>query len=304
LGDRHGPARIPGRRTTERSAQPRLIAPLGCIKGQAGGTSAWINGILPKEKNLIKISNLIVPLAALFVLGSATIAAALPIDSGYNNGIFAPYPTPPLTPNTSSQLDNYWINIASYPTVPVSPSYVLNHSWGPFVAPIANSRWIGPRNKAASATGTTPSNPSYSIFRKCFCLEPGFNTASLSFSLMNDNSAEVWLNTVTNVLFGPAVGSSTSPVAVTANASQLGLLHAGTNCMYVLLEDTGGAMGFDLAGSFNAIGLDPYAAYGVDQTFPCPCNRKPGPTKAMAEDQQAVSAIVKIAESRRKASQK
>jgi hypothetical protein len=253
---------------------------------------------------MIKISNLIAPLAALFVFGSATIAVALPIDTGYNNGVFAWYPSPPLSPNTSSQPDNYWIDIASYPTIPVSPSYVLNHSWGPWVVPISNSRWIGPRNKAASAPGTTPSNPAYTIFRKCFCLEPNFNTASLSFSLMNDNSAEVWLNTVTNVLFGPAVGSATSPVAVTATAAQLGYLHAGTNCMYVLLEDTGGSMGFDLAGSLNAIGLDPYAAYGVDQTFPCACGRKPGPTRASADDQQAVAAIVKIAESRRKASQK
>jgi len=247
---------------------------------------------------MVKKLALIAPLAALFFLGSLTVAVALPIDSGYDYSVYNPYATP--TSTTSSTLDMYWINIASYPTIPVSPSFVLKDP-GTFVSPISpNSKWIGPRHTALSAVGTSPSNPSYTTFKKCFCLEPNFNHAQLlNVSVMNDNSVEIWLNTVTNVLFGPAVGSATSPTVITNTAAHLGTLHAGTNCIYVLLEDTGGNMGFDLAGDFTANGLDPYAASGVGQKFPCACNRQPGPTRASYDDQQAVSAIVKIAETRR-----
>jgi hypothetical protein len=249
---------------------------------------------------MVKKSFLIALLAALSILGGSTIAVALPIDTGYDYSVYNPYVTPTTTISTTH--DMYWINIASYPTLPVSTSFVQKNS-GIFVPPIpSNSKWIGPRNTAASATGTSPTNPSYTTFKKCFCLEPNFNRAQLlNLSVMNDNSIEIWLNTVTNVLFGPAVGSATSPTTIPNTAAHLGVLHAGTNCIYVLLEDTGGNMAFDLAGDFTANGLDPYAASGVDQKFPCSCDRRPGPTIASDEDRQAVSAIVKIAETRRQA---
>jgi hypothetical protein len=259
---------------------------------------------------MVKYSKLIAPLVALFILGSSAIAVGLPIDTGYSYNdtpwFFAPYPVP--TGSVSTRQDNYWINIASSPTLPVQPSWVLR-SAGPWALPISpNSRWIGPRNTLSSAPGTSQTYPSYTLFRKCFCLAPGFNSPSLSFRVMNDDSIQIFLNTQLNTLYGPAptMYATYSPL-VTATAAQLRYLHAGTNCIYALLEDTGGWMGFDLAGTFNANGLYPYAAHYAagappNQTFGrCPCAEKGPAARANADERQVVNAIVKIAESRRRA---
>jgi hypothetical protein len=252
---------------------------------------------------------LIAPLAALFALGSSAMAVGLPIDTGYNySPVFAPYALPPLNV-ASTIVDNYWINLSSFPqTTPLSPfpSYVLRHNGfaAPWAVPMPGSNWIGPRNKNTSATGTTSSNPAYTIFRKCFCLEQGFNSASLSFRVMNDNDIQIWLNTQFNPLLGPTLTSWATPSSlITSTPAQLKYLHAGTNCLYALLEDDGGVMGFDLSGTFNANGLYPDPAVGIDQTFRCPCTQGPAGRMAApaADDQEVVSAIVKIAEGRRRA---
>jgi hypothetical protein len=120
---------------------------------------------------------------------------------------------------------------------------------------------------------------------------------------MNDDAIQIYLNTQLDTLLGPTPVHFSSPSSlITGTPAQLHYLHAGKNCIYAYLEDVTGYMGFDLSGTFDAVGLgDP--AYGVDQTFPCPCKGAAGPTRAMADDQETVAAIVKMAESRRKARQ-
>jgi hypothetical protein len=250
-------------------------------------------------------------LAASFVMINASIAGALPIDTGYNYINYAAYPTPGSSVSTTQ--DNYWLNIASYPptTPPMGPSWAIQPvgGWGP--PPYAGSNWISARNSWSSAPGVSSDNPGYTIFRKCFCLAPNFNGASLSFRVRNDDSVHIYLNTVTNTLLGPVPGNfTTGSSLITATATQLGFLHADKNCLYAYLEDIGSAMGLDITGTFNANGLYPWAAAGSDQTFPCDCGGRGGPFKGTAvsartamqagsDDQAVVSALIKIAEARR-----
>ncbi|MEA2787168.1 MAG: hypothetical protein QOF71_3272 [Candidatus Eremiobacteraeota bacterium] len=252
-----------------------------------------------------------IALAVSFVAVNGAIASALPIDTGYDYTNYAPYPAAPGNPAPSSITDKYWINIASFPTIPVSPAYVIDPNLAWLTYP--GSRWIGPRNVWNS--NATTNNPYYSIFKKCFCLAPHFNSASLSFRVRNDDNMQIWLNTVLDTLIGPIPGNYNSGGAsVVATQSQLSYLHAGKNCIYALLEDTGTAMGFDLTGNFNANGLYPYAAAGVDGTFPCACDAHPGPVPNSAgnnpaarlampadDDREVVNAIIKIAEARHRA---
>jgi hypothetical protein len=253
----------------------------------------------------------VIAIATVFVVGNSAIAGALPLDTGYDYTNFAPYPAPPLNPAPSPISDNYWINIASFPTIAVSPAHVIdpNAAWQTY----PGSRWIGPRNVWNSNASTD--NPYYTIFKKCFCLAPKFNSPSLSFHVRNDDNMQIWLNTVLDTLVGPIPGNYNTPGAnVVATAAQLQYLHAGKNCIYVLLEDTGTAMGFDLTGNVNANGLYPFAAAGVDGTFPCGCDAHPGPVPNSAannpaarsamqgdDDREVVNAIIKLAEARHRA---
>jgi hypothetical protein len=213
--------------------------------------------------------------------------------------------------------DNYWINIASYlpPSAPftAAPSFVIkdNSPWQPPFVP--TSRWIGPLPTWNSAAGSNGNDHAWSLFRKCFCLAPNFNGAAMSFQTRHDESLQIMLNSLMNTVYGPAQANfaNGSVPLVTLSPGQLASLHAGKNCIYALLEDTGGAMGWDLTGNFNANGLYPYAAAGAQQSFPCDCGGQGGAvpngastsmTRSMqADDSAVVAAIVKLAESRRKA---
>jgi hypothetical protein len=265
---------------------------------------------------LAKRARLVAPLTALLSFGTSAIALALPIDTGYNYQTYSAYPAPPLSGN-STITDNYWINIASYlpPSMSstVAPSSVIknNPPWQPPFAP--SSRWIGPLPTWNSPAGSTGNDHAWTLFRKCFCLAPNFNGATLSFQARHDESLQIMLNSMTNTVYGPALANFGNPTVplVTLTAGQLSSLHAGKNCIYALLEDTGGAMGWDLMGNFNANGLYPYAAAGAQQSFPCDCGGHGGPVpngpsgiaarSMQADDSDVVAAIVKVAESRRKA---
>jgi hypothetical protein len=265
---------------------------------------------------LAKRAHLIVPLTALFAFGTTAIAPALPIDTGYNYLTYGAYPAPPLSGNSSIQ-DNYWINVASYQppsmSATVAPAFVIkdNSPWSPPYTP--NSRWISALPTWNSSPGSSGNDHAWTLFRKCFCLAPNFNSATLSFRARHDESLQIMLNSMTNVLYGPAPANFnwTVPV-VNVPPAKLQALHAGKNCLYVLLEDTGGAMGWDLTGDFNANGLYPYAAAGAQQSFPCDCGAHPGPvpygtsataarSSMQADDSDVIAGIVKLAESRRKA---
>ena len=220
--------------------------------------------------------------------------------------------------------DNYWIKVASYEppagNAPVAPAQVLNITgtgWlGALTYPAGNpSRWVGPRNTASSSPGATPENPAYSLFRKCFCLMPGFQNPRIDFQIRGDNNISAWVNFTTNNLV-PAQSGRWNLSPISASTTNASWFRVGRNCIYVLVEDWGGAMGFNLAGTVNAVGLMPVAGAGSDVSFaPCQCRSGPAVGTATAvtgigaeeartragtdDDSAVVQAILKIAEERR-----
>lgn len=255
----------------------------------------------------MKKINLLTALAALLLLSNFAIGqTTVPLNTGYNHSIFSPYL--PVT-GPSNTPDQYWINIASYPAAgaPVGPAWVIQSVWA---AAFPGTNWISARNTFVSPAGTNPSNPAYTIFRKCFCLLPGYKAAKLSIQVRADDTVQVWLNSQLNQVIAPSWGNfNGTPVPGSINTG----FRVGKNCLYVLVEDVYGvAMGFDLVGSVSATGLLPMPAAGTGQSFePCACREGAsgvaGATSVMGADdpdQQAISEIVKIAEARRAAKQK
>ena len=252
--------------------------------------------------------NLALALAAFLLLGNSAIAS-VPLNTGYNHSINTAYPTviPPIS--GPSDRDNYWINIASAPNIPSGPAWIL-HRPNVWALAFTDTNWIGPRNTATGSAGTTPDNPAYTIFRKCFCLLPGFKDAKLSFQVRADDTVQVWLNTQLNQVVAPAWGNwNGTPLTGSTNNG----FRVGRNCLYVLVEDFHGHMGFDLRGDVTGYGLLPMPAAGTAGTSFEPCACRQGPTgladrsavmRIDDDDQQVVQAIVKIAEARRMAKQR
>lgn len=248
--------------------------------------------------------------AALFSMSRPAVAD--PLDTGFNHGNANYY--------LVGQQDNYWIKIASYepPTssVPVAAAFVLNPAiatWGP----VPTARWIGPRNTPFSSGGTNVGNPAYSIFRKCFCLLANYTNPQLSIRVRGDDNIHVWLNTVTNTLIAPVMGNYFTnqgpPLAYPQPPlnSNPGFFRRGRNCLYVLVEDYLGHIGFSLSGTVNAAGLMPGMAFGPEGSFgPCGCPGETGqggatPTGSPAgspvsdDDAAVVQEIIQFAETRR-----
>lgn len=265
-----------------------------------------------------RISSIAIMLPLLVFCSFARGQQSLPLNTGYDHSVSNPYPT--VTNPTSTTKDNYWINLASYPATspPTGPSWVLKYPGAPWAPALTytsggvswGSSWIGARNTVAGG-GSNPNNPGYTIFRKCFCLLPGFNTASLTFRALLDDKGTFWFNTVTNPL-GTVSGNAGGP-PFSGGTNNQNYFHVGKNCFYVLVEDQGGWMGFDLVGALTANGLLPTVASwnGTDVSFePCPCNSGPGPApknataRSQDDDQQVINEIIKIAEERRAAKQK
>lgn len=249
-----------------------------------------------------KVVSLIIVLAVSLIAPMVSAQSSVPLNTGYNYAIYGPYPA--VTTAVSTTKDDYWINIASYPpTSPtVGPAFVLQSpsSWLP---PFPSSNWIGARNTTTSDPSTNLANPAYTIFRKCFCLSAGYSNPQISFRARADDTLQVWLNSQINVLLPPQLGSFNGP-ALTSLPSNPAWFHGGLNCVYALVEDTyGGLMGFDLEGTVQAVGLGAQPAFGVNQTFACPCTASSGPNPndggAEANDNRVVAALIEIAEQRR-----
>jgi hypothetical protein len=167
-----------------------------------------------------------------------------------------------------------------------------------------NTRWISAWNTATSQTATSNDNPSYTIFRKCFCLLPNFKNASLEFSVRADDTIQVWFNSQLNVALPPSLGNWGSGLALKSVPSKPKWFRPGKNCIYVLLEDIGGHMGFDLSGTIEADGLMPLPAFGKGQRFDCPCRRgdarrSKASKSEVADEKEVIRQLVKIAEKRR-----
>lgn len=237
-------------------------------------------------------------LAIVATLGFSNLALAqtvVRLNTGFNHSpiVQAKYPI--------GVADDYWINIATYPTTTpaVGPSFNITPPTGWF-SPMANSNWISARNTYSSGAGTNSEDPGYSIFRKCYCLQQGFKQAQLNFQVRADDKITVWLNTITNQVLAPSNGNFNS--ATPLSASTATGFRAGKNCIYVLLEDYFGvAMGFDLVGNISAYGLLQTPAKGTSQSF-APCSCAAGATGMAVnadEEQKMVTDIVKMIEARR-----
>lgn len=246
--------------------------------------------------------------ALLAFCNSAAASTTLPLNTGYNYTNWNQYP--------AGVQDNYWINIASFPTTnpAVGPAYVIQPHPGWFQGPFAaqGGAWISAWNTYNSQTQI----PAYTLFRKCFCLMPGFKKASLKFTTRADDNIQVWFNSMTNQLVTPQQGHFAGNVPPIGPVGTDKGFRPGKNCIYALVEDQFGvAMGFYLDGSVTADGLLPSAAAGVGQSFaPCSCQgghavgaEAVGPREALdrraaqaeEEEKQVVNAIIKYAEARR-----
>jgi len=248
--------------------------------------------------------------------GTAAAQTVLPLNTGYDYATFALYPA---AAPTSTVQDRYWIKIASYEPpaagTTVAPGWVLNTTGAPWTPPLtcpaANpSRWIGPRTVVTSSPGTSTINPAYSIFKKCFCLLSGYQNPQLSFQVRSDDNVQVWLNNLATTLTGPVIGNwGGGPVRTGATANPAHF-RTGLNCIYVLVDDFWGHMGFTLAGTMSATGLLPVAGAwngpNNPPTFaPCTCPQpqaQPGatdPAGAVQAERAIIQGIIRVAEQRR-----
>jgi hypothetical protein len=244
------------------------------------------------------------PLAAVLFLISCSQALAQTVvflNTGYNHASGTPYTT--VTTPTSTTNDNYWINIASYPPVSTpAPSWVLRHPGLPWAAALPDTHWISARPTAGSP-GTT-NDPAYTIFRKCFCMLSEYTQPLLQFTVRADDTIQVWFNTQLNVVLPASPGNFSGPV-LTSLSSKPGWFRPGRNCLYVLVENYTGYMGFDMRGVIQAYGLMPGAAAGATQQFPCPCDRPAGASaraparRSVVTEDEVVKALKQIAERRR-----
>jgi hypothetical protein len=233
---------------------------------------------------------------ALVAGANAQPQTTLPLNTGYNNGAFTLYPLPVGSGTVS---DNYWIKVsASAPPVPQAAFVVNpNSAWAPTLSAYGvGSRWISPTGTGASLPGASGTNPSYFIFKKCFCLMPGYQNPQISYQLRGDENTQVWLNALTNVISGPsAVNFGPNSAPVNGSTNNAAWFRTGVNCIYVLLDDTGGAVGFNLAGTVSATGLMPVAASGTGASFePCQC----GFGKVKFDDRPMLQAIARLAQER------
>jgi hypothetical protein len=222
----------------------------------------------------------------------------VPLNTGFHHG-----------PNSVYSLgvqDDFWINIASsLPTTPAPDRAWTVPNVGPWLPALPGSTWISRGSPPTSHVDTT-TGTGYSIFRKCFCMM-SFSQAKISFQGRGDNATRIWLNTVANQLAASA--SNYNGPTFQGSTNDQSKFKIGVNCLYVLVEDDGGSIGFDLTGTISAFGLMPMPASGTAASFkPCDCNFAPGPAgqpgtpsgRAAAEfdDSAVVRDIVKIAQSR------
>lgn len=235
------------------------------------------------------IFSLILTIFIKLVLSNTVFAVqTMPLNTGYNHSplVDAVYP---ITPATQ---DNYWIRYGSgYPPLSpaaAAPSWAINHVGAPWIAPPvgSNSTWINATNTWASPLGTSPDYPSYYIYRKCFCLLPGFNNARMRFQVRADDSVAIWFNNFGNQILPTSTGNwgSGQPYQVNVETG----FRVGRNCLYVLIGDVGTYAGFNLWGAVQANGLLPTPSFGTsgpgNQGVFQPCNCQNGPAGIMKKD--------------------
>jgi hypothetical protein len=124
--------------------------------------------------------------------------------------------------------------------LPPYPATVVSSQGGWSTLP--NSRWI-----SFNASAGPPAPGDY-CYESCFCLNDGFQNASLSFDILADDSAEVFLNS-TSVCLTPPLATGL-PATHCLNQT---LFQAGNNCIKVVVHEYPLVVtGFDLVGQVRA----------------------------------------------------
>lgn len=234
-------------------------------------------------------------LLALTLSGASSAALSqttLPLNTGFDHSTFSVITSPGVQ-------DKYWIKVAASNAPLGVPAFVINKhlAWqNPLSGGGFGSSWIS----STAPNGTSPPGPQpYAIYRKCFCLMPGYKKADLSFQIRGDDAIQVWLNSITNTIVTGQGGSFAGNPIQGPGPGLSPQFRTGVNCLYVLVEDTGSVVtGFNLAGTVSAYGLMPMASAGAGMSF-APCKCEGGP-KAMVEDRTTIQAIVRFAEERRR----
>lgn len=259
----------------------------------------------------MKKINLIMSLLTIFACLQLSVAGTLPLNTGYDYANYTTYPT-----GTVSANEEYWIRIASYPVV--NPAAVGN-TWA--VAPA--SGWATPMTSGnlipstyinafgnslngSNPTNTVSQNPSYALYRKCFCLPEGYKGAKIQGSVRSDETVNIWLNSLSNIILPPSpLNVLTSSEAHNFSYSDQNKFRVGSNCIYVWVEDTGWLTGFNLVGNVTTTNnTTPVIAKGIGMSFaPCSCNQGTQGTllqkKYELEEKEAIREIVKFAEAKR-----
>jgi hypothetical protein len=224
----------------------------------------------------------------------------VPLNTGFNHSTGSVYPV--------GATDNYWINISTSPTTTpaAGPAFAIKaeNPWQPEMpaaSGIPGTRWISAWNTIGGK------GAGYTIFRKCFCLM-SFTQAKLAFDVRGDDNITVWLNSIGSTIFSASPAGWANATPLRGGTTDQAKFHVGVNCLYVLLEDVVGWMGFDLRGTVSAYGLMPMPAMGTTTSFaPCGCDFSTGagggvPARVAAfDDRQVVQEIQKFAEARRAA---
>lgn len=233
-------------------------------------------------------------------LSNPVSTATLPLNTGYDYSNWNVYPA---TVN-----DDYWIRIASYPTMAVGASWAVAHNsaGAPWISPPPGptgipSMWINAFGPTAAGPGGSVNDPKYAIFRKCFCLPVKFSQPTIRGTVLNDDSIQIWLNSQLNTVVAPTPLNFASPLTFSYNNQSK--FRLGSNCLYALVEDTGGHMGFDLAANLTVVSaLPPMIAKGPNMSYePCSCaqGKATDLQKMEMEEQETVRQIIKFAEERR-----
>lgn len=237
------------------------------------------------------------------VVSDLSFAGTLPLNTGYDYSNWNTY--------SYGSNDNYWIRIASYPPVlpnQVGPSWAVSTvgtSWAPPLAGPTGipSTWInafGSTNQSPSSSSGPP--PFYAIYRKCFCMQPGYSNASIRGSVRSDETIQIWLNSLLYTVLPPSPINLNGP-PYQINFTNQTAFRTGRNCLYVLVEDTGVHTGFNLAANLTANNITPIIAQGPNMSFaPCSCGQGIPATllkKADVEERETIQALTKIAEQRR-----
>lgn len=236
------------------------------------------------------------------VLSNAVFAIqTVRLNTGYNHALSVDAPYSPTTQ------DNYWIRIGSgFPALSpaVAPAWAINRPAGSvWLPPFPNSTWINAANSSASLAGVNQNNPGYQVYRKCFCLQKGFNKANMRFQVRADDSVAIFFNNYGNQILPTSAGNWGSGNPYFVNVDQG--FKVGRNCIYVLVGDVGSYAGFNLEGTVSANGLLPTPSFGISGnqnqgTFE-PCGCESGPAGLMKNSEENDSEIAeKILESARK----